>query len=160
MKSIRQLMLCLSLTAMGLFGLQGSAMALTTMNANICQLTDLSPGPGIFRSGGSITNFAADRRVVRCPIIRTSAAPAAGYNVFVDGSTAAGNTVICSLESYNFDGRFLGLASLVIDTTGASNNFHRLLTLQQSLVPTFSSQVLSCSLPRNASLFDIQSITP
>jgi hypothetical protein len=40
MKSLYKLVFSSCLTAMGLFGLQGSAMALTSINANICQLAN------------------------------------------------------------------------------------------------------------------------
>lgn len=155
MKSLYKLVLSSSLTAIGLFGLQGSAMALVSINANICQVTDLTPG--IIRSGGFIQNGAVNTRTVICPIVRTGAAPAGGYSVFIDGNVPAGGGLRCQLESYNFNNTFLGAALLAIDTAG---NFDRLLTLPQSQVPTFSHQALFCRLPRNASLFDIQPITP
>ena len=158
MNPSHKLLISSSLAAAGLFGLQGSAMALTTMNANVCQIVDVTtPGPTVLRQGSGITNFAASYRNVHCPIIRTAAATAAGYSVFVDGNLLAGPPLVCELDSYNYDGRFLGLASLFIDTVG---NFDRLMTLPQSQVPTFSHQVLSCAMPHGASLFDIEPTTP
>jgi hypothetical protein len=157
MKSLHKLVLSSSLTAIGLLGLQGSAMALVSTNANICQIVDLSPGPGIFRDSRGITNFAASQRSVHCPIVRIGPAPAGGFSVFVDGSVAAGTSLTCQLTSTNFNNTFLGLASLFINTPG---NFDRLLTLPQSQVPMFSHQVLSCSMPPNSSLFDIQPTMP
>jgi hypothetical protein len=159
MKSLSKLVLSSSLTAIGLFGLQGSAMALTALNANICQITELTPG--IIRSGGFIQNVAANTRVVICPVIRIGEAPASGWSVFVDGSapapTAAGGSLRCQLESYNYDGRFLGAVSFTADRAG---NFDNLLTLPKDTVPFYSHQALFCSLPPNGALFDIEPLTP
>jgi hypothetical protein len=159
MKSLFKLALSLGLTALGLFGLQGSAMALVALNANICQSTD--PGPGIIRSGGFIQNAAANSRVVICPVIRIGEVPVSGWSVFVDGNapapTPAGGTLRCQLESYNFTNQFLGAVSFTVDAAG---NFDRLLTLPKALVPTFSHQALFCSLPPGGSIFDIEPTTP
>ncbi len=159
MNSLSKLVLSSSLTAMGLFGLQGSAMALTALNANICQITELTPG--IIRSGGFIQNVAANTRVVICPVIRIGEAPASGWSVFVDGSapapTTAGGSLNCRLESYNFDNRFLGAVSFTITTARV---FDELLTLPKDQVPFYSHQALFCSLPTNGALFDIEPLTP
>jgi hypothetical protein len=159
MKSLHKLVLSSSLTAMGLLGLQGSAMALTALNANICQITELTPG--IIRSGGFIQNVAANTRVVICPVIRIGEAPASGWSVYVDGTapapTSSGGSLRCQLESYNYDNRFLGAVSFTADVAG---NFDRLLTLPKDLVPFYSHQALFCSLPPNSALFDIEPLTP
>jgi hypothetical protein len=158
MKSLCKLVLSSSLAAVGLLGLQGSAMALTSLNANVCQITDLTPG--IIRSGGFIQNVAANNRTVICPVIRIAEAPASGWSVFVDGSapapTTAGGSLRCQLESYYFDGRFLGAVSFTITS---ARTFDEVLTLPAAQVPVYSHQVLSCGLPPNGTLFDIEPIT-
>ena len=159
MKSLYKLVLSSSLTAIGLFGLQGSAMALVSINANICQVTDLTPG--IIRSGGFIGNVSARSRGVICPVIRIGQAPAVGWSVYVDGiapaRTTAGGALRCQLESYNYDNSFLGAVSFTIEN---ASKFDRLLTLPVALVPFYSHQALVCALPPNSYLFDIQPTTP
>ena len=148
MKSLYKLVLSSSLTAIGLFGLQGSAMALTSINANICQ-SDFNVR--IIRSGGFIQNASANTISVVCPVIRTAAAPAFGWQVYVDGSAPAPTTargkLSCQLESYNFDNKFLGAVSFTIEN---ASKFDRLLTLPVALVPFYSHQALVCSLPPNS----------
>jgi len=161
MKSIFKLVLSLSLTPVGLLGLQQSAMALTTINANICALTD--SGPAMIRTTRGIENPSDFLRIVVCPIVRTAAAPAAGFSVWVDGSLVtpspahAGEGLFCALDSYNYNGQLLGSTSLFTQTPG---NFDRLLTLPQSQAPTFSHQALTCTMPAFATLFDIEPTTP
>jgi hypothetical protein len=158
MKSLHKLVLSSSLAAIGLFGLQGSAMALTTMNANICAFQDdnVAGVAGIHRQGNSITNFGAENRNVVCPIVRTAAARANGWGVRVLGSKAAGSaTLTCTLESNDFSNQFLGLTTLVIDSATVGN-FDRFMLLSQLQVPRSSHQALTCVLPHGASLFAIQ----
>ena len=156
MNSLYKLTLSSGLTAIGLLGLQGSAMALTSINANICQ-SDVR----IIRSGGFIQNASANSISVVCPVIRIADAPASGWSVFVDGSapapTTAGGTLRCQLESYNFDNNFLGAVAFTVSAPG---KFDRLLTLPKDKVPFYSHQALFCSLPPNSALFDIQPTTP
>jgi hypothetical protein len=155
MKSLYKLVFSSCLTAMGLFGLQGSAMALTSINANICQLANAFPNGQVFRQDNAISVVpGVGRQVVFCPVVRIGAAPASGYSVLFDGSKVAGGSeVTCSLVSYNFNNKFLGRASVSIFNAG---NFSGRLTLPAAQVPAFSQQVLVCLLPAESSLFDIQ----
>jgi hypothetical protein len=159
MKSLHKLVLSSSLTAIGLLGLQGSAMALTALNANICQLTDLTPG--MIRSTGFIQNISANSRDVICPVVRIGPAPAAGWSVYVDGNLPValpvGLGVRCQLESWDYTNHFMGAVSFEANAAG---NFDRLLTLAADQVPFYSHQVVTCRLPTNTSLFDIEPTTP
>ncbi len=158
MKSMYKLALSSSLAITGLFGLQGAAMAVTTMNANICAFQDENvPGvAGIHRQGNSITNFGAENRNVVCPIVRTAQARANGWGVRVSGSKVAGGaSLTCTLISTDFNNQFLGLTTLILDSATVGN-FDRSMLLSQSQVPPSSHQALTCILPHNASLFAIQ----
>jgi hypothetical protein len=153
MNSIYKLVLSSGLATVGLFGLQGSATAVTSINANACQPTELTPG--IIRSGGFIQNVGANNRTVICPVMRIAEAPANGWSVFVDGNAPATGSLSCQLESYSFTNKFLGAVSFV----ARPGNFDETLTLPPEKVPKFSHQALFCSLPPNGSLFDIEPIT-
>jgi hypothetical protein len=149
MKSICKLVFSLSLAAVGLFGLQGSAMALTTINGSICK-PEFSNAPGLLATINGALNKSGGTMKVFCPIVRTAAAPAGGWGVFVDGNAASG-TISCTLSSVNFDNAFKASK-----TSSAAGTFDMFISLPQDKVPTFSHQTLVCFLPNNAQLFDIE----
>jgi hypothetical protein len=159
MKSLYKLAFSSGLAAMGLFGLQGSAMALTTINGNICQIANAFPNGQVFRQANAISVLpGVGAQLVFCPVVRIAAAPASGYSVLFDGSKAAGGSqVTCSLESYNFNNQFMGRASASVFNAG---NFSGRLTLPAAQVPAFSHQVVVCLLPAESSLFEIEPASP
>ena len=136
-----------------LFVLLGSqsAFALTTEHATICKPYGNSGTAGLFSYTNGVYNNSGTAMGVICPVVRTVAAGAAGYSVWVDGTSSS--TTSCTLYSYNYAGAYLGSTSF-----SATGRFSRLLTLPQSQVPTYSSQAVYCYLPTNGSLNDIEPV--
>jgi hypothetical protein len=138
--------------AFALFGMSGSAMALTTEHGTVCKPYGNSNTSGLYSYVTGVYNYSGAALGVACPVVRTVAAGAGGYSVWVDGTASTG-TAYCTLYSYNYDGTYLGSVSF-----SATGTFSRLVTLPQSQVTTFSSQVVYCSLPNNGGLFDIEPV--
>jgi hypothetical protein len=135
-----------------LMGLHGSALALTTEHATVCKPYGNSNTGGLYSYISGVFNYSGSAMGVACPVVRTVAAPATGFSVWVDGTASTG-TVSCTLYSYNFNNTYLGSVSF-----SATGVFDQLLTLPQSQVPTYSSQVVYCYLPANGGLFDIEPV--
>ncbi len=129
---------------------QSSAFALTTESATVCKPFGDSSTPGLNSRINGVFNFSGGSLGVVCPLVRTVAAPAAGYSVWVDGTASTGSAS-CSLYSFDYNQTFMGAASFT-----ATGVFSRVLTLPQSQVPFYSSQVVSCYLPPNGVLYDIE----
>jgi hypothetical protein len=142
----------LALVAGALLGVHGSAAALTTEHATVCKPYGNSAASGLYSYINGVYNYSGAAMGVACPIVRTIAAPAGGYGVWVDGTASTG-TISCTLYSYDYTGAYMGAASFT-----ATGVFDRQLTLPQSQVPTYSSQVLYCSVPANGGLFDVEPI--
>ena len=136
----------------GLFGVSNSAMALTTEHASICKPYGNSSTAGLYSYTSGAWNYSGFSMGVACPVIRTVAAPAGGFSVWVDGTAAAG-TASCTLYSYNYDNTYMGSISF-----SATGKFDRLLTLPSAQVPTYSTQMVYCYLPVNGGLFDIEPV--
>jgi hypothetical protein len=154
MKSISKLALSAMVSACGLVGLQGSAFALTTEHGTICKAYGNSNTANLYSYTNGVVNGSAAAMGVICPVVRTIAAPASGFSVWVDGSGGTG-TAYCTLYSYNYTGAYLGSVSF-----NATGNFTRLVTLPQAQVPFYSSQAVYCYLPGSSQgrLFDIEPV--
>jgi hypothetical protein len=153
MKSLYKFVLSLSLTAMGLFGLQGSAMALTQQSGTICRPHNYANGNNavLYTDTSGIYNFEAAAHQVDCPIVRTTTAGASGLHVWVGGKGSS----YCGLFSYDFYGTYLG--STAFQSTAAQTFAHEFV-LPQSQVPAYSSQSIYCNLGSGAALFSIDPI--
>lgn len=158
MKSLHKLVLSSSLAAIGLFGLQGSAMAASFINGNICTAQPNAPGASaLFRSANGISNSSGTNRLfVFCPVVRSTEATASGWSIVVDGVVNVGRTFTCTLNSYSFSNTFLGQTSFSATGVPGTGAFSRVLVLPQSQVQRFSHQSLFCVLPPNAVLSEIE----
>jgi len=135
-----------------LAGMHGSASALTTEHGTSCKPYGNSSTAGLYSYVSGVYNYSGAYMSVACPVVRTVAAPAAGFSVWVDGTASTG-TASCTMYSYNYNNTYLG--SISFSATGI---FDRLITLPQSQVPTYSSQVVYCYMPANGALFDIEPV--
>lgn len=131
-----------------------TAHAMTTISATICRPTQ-NNASGIVYYAGGIQNGAASDMLVFCPVVRTVPATNNGLGVWVDGTTAVGTSMSCTLDSRNFNGAILGSVSFT-----ATGTFDRYLSLPASQVPTYSSQTVYCGLPGGyrGTLFDVEPI--
>jgi hypothetical protein len=145
-------MLSVLAAAFAFMGWQSSAFALTTQSAVICKPGDDSSTPGLNSRINGVFNYSGGSLGVVCPVVRTIAAPAAGYSVWVDGTSSTGSTY-CALYSFDYNQTLMGAASFT-----ATGVFTRLLTLPQSQVPYYSSQVVACYMPPNGVLYDIEPV--
>jgi len=128
------------------------AFALTTQQGSICKpYANVSP-TGLSSQLNGIYNFSGAAMNVICPVVRTAAAPAGGFSVWVDGNASSG-TAYCYLYSYNYNQQFMGATSFT-----ATGTFSNLLTLPQSQVPTYSSQAVFCGLPNGGGIFDVEPV--
>ncbi len=137
-----------------LMGLHGSALALTTEHGSICKPYGNSNTAGLYASIYGVSNASGAGLSIICPVVRTVAAPAGGFSVWVDGLSAASDTTYCSLYSVDYNGTYLGAVSF--SATGP--NFTRLLTLPQAQVPFYSSQSVYCYLPDGGRIHDIEPV--
>ncbi len=153
MNSLHKLLISSSLAAAGLLGLQGSAMALTQQNGNICRPHNYANGNNavLYTDTSGIFNFEADAHQVECPIVRSTDAGASGLHVWVAGK----GTNYCALYSHDFYGAYLGSTSF--QSTGAQTFSHEFV-LPQSQLPAYSTQSLYCNLGSGGALFTIDPV--
>jgi len=151
MKSLSKLTLA-ALVGFAALGTQTSAFALTTQHGTVCKPYGNSNTAGLYSYINGAFNYSGASLGVACPVVRTVAAPASGFSVWVDGTASTG-TVSCTLYSYNFNNTYLGSVSF-----SATGTFDQLLTLPQAQVPTYSSQVVYCYLPANGGVFDVEPV--
>ena len=126
--------------------------ALTTQHGAICQQQGgplVGAGPNV----NGFTNSTSSGVNVVCPIVRVSQPPAGGLTVWIDGY-AGNQPTFCTLYSYNYYNTGGPIGS--VSTTINSGYFDVLLTLPQSQVPFYSSQVLWCFLAPGGNIKDIE----
>ena len=151
--SLHSLILSIALCAAGAG--HGSASALTTTPGNTCRAQGPvnTAGDILWISTPSLFNASSTQSVnIVCPVMRTIAAPSSGYSVWLDGYSPAGMS--CSFISYNYNVNLLGRTLYTIP----AGTFDILMTLPASLVPTYSTQVISCNLPPGGQIFDIEPV--
>jgi hypothetical protein len=149
MKTRYKLAISFGLTAIGLLGLQGTAMALTTQGALVCKGNG-AVAAGLYFDRHGVWN-GGDAQGVYCPVPRLAAAPASGFSVLVDGFAPPGTTVYCSMYSDDWNDAFVGYVA----APALTGKFSFYLTLPQSQVPTFSTQTVYCHLPHYGELFNV-----
>ena len=92
-----------------------------------------------------LVNTNAIARSVACSMTRSPLAGGANAKFFVDGMNFNGASTTCVLQSFDFNGTFLGSTSFV--TSAAT--YDQTLTLSGTLVPTFAYVTLFCAMPGN-----------
>jgi len=127
--------------------------ALTTEHGAICQ-SQGGPVGGVGPGINGFTNGTQQMAYVVCPIVRVSEPPTAGLAVWIDGYAGTQPT-FCTLYSYSFLG---GVPIGAATTTINAGTFDVLLTLPQSQVPPYSSQVLWCYLAPQGRILDIEPV--
>jgi hypothetical protein len=114
-------------------------------NYHASQVTDID-----YLSNG-VRNLSSSSRYVVCPLVISPAASAASATVYVDGIAASGQTISCTLYSYDEDKNLIGSKSFPTPITGT---FDVLLS-----VPSYywaTSSVL-CRLPPSSAgiIYDV-----
>lgn len=138
--------------------LPGSAgAAVTTQHGSSCKGLGLGDNLDLANDPGGIRNYNLSGRnlmaTVICPVTRVGEVPVGGtFSVWVDGAPFGARPLTCTLQSYSYQGQFLGSAAFSV--TG--DRFDRLLSLPQSQVPRYSTQVVLCDIPPTGVILDIE----
>jgi hypothetical protein len=152
MKIALSLGLALTLGTFGLMSLSSNAYAVnannsgtTCKNYNAAQVADIDYLPNGTR------NLNASSRYVICPIVRSPTSASYAVNVYVDGFAASGRTITCTLNSYDYNGNFLGSQSFPTARTGT---FDQYLSVAGSF---WGNASVLCLLPASAGgiIYDI-----
>ena len=132
-----------------------------TIKGGTCHALQFMPTPvpePLHFSDGSIANPTGNSNyAVVCDVPRQPLAPGATSGGFyVDGTNFPGQSTSCSIESFNYNGFFLGL---VVFTESASTYDH-FVSLPASQLGTWAYVALNCSLPGSAfgSLIGVTSV--
>jgi len=144
MKSAYGFGVFVAISAFASFGLCSNAYAVNAnhsgtvcKNYNASQVTDIDYLPNGTR------NLNASARYVICPITR-SPTSTNQVSVYIDGFASSGNTVSCTLYSYDYNGTFLGSQSFPTPRTGT---FDQHLAVAGSY---WGNASVLCLLPGNA----------
>ncbi|HKE96649.1 MAG TPA: hypothetical protein VKB34_20230 [Povalibacter sp.] len=132
-----------------------------TIKGGTCHALQFLPTPvpePLHFSSGSIANPTGDSSYsVVCDVPREPLAlNAAAGGFYVDGTNFPGQSTTCSIESFNYNGFFMGL---VVFTESASTYDH-FVSLPASQLGTWAYVALNCSLPANGfgSLIGVTSV--
>jgi hypothetical protein len=124
MKTALSLGLALTMGTFGLLSLSSNVYAVNANNAgtacknyNAREVTDIDYLPNGTR------NLNASARYVICPIVRSPTSSSYAVNVYVDGFAAAGQTISCTLYSYDYNGTYLGSQSFPTARTGTFDQY-------------------------------------
>jgi len=130
--------------------------AITTEGPATCRPAGLNNSGSYVTTSTSISNGAASGGgEVLCPIVRTQEVGTGGFGVYVDGTVPPNLSIACWLSSYDYHGNFLATVAAVMF---GPVTFDQELVLPMAQVPMYSSQVLDCTLPAGAMIFDVEPI--
>ena len=132
-------------------GSSGEAYAVNSnISATTCRNYKAEEAADIFYAPWGVFNQNTNSRYVICPIVRSPTSTNA-VSVFVDGSTAAGSAISCTLYSYDINGQLLQGRGF---TSPSGTTFDQFLSVQGVYWGTAS---LLCLLPGNETgvLYDI-----
>jgi hypothetical protein len=142
MRMATALALTLIVGVSGLVGGSGKAYA---VNLNIPGTECRGGTPGdqanIEYGPNNVVNTDQVTHYISCPVVRSPTSSNYSVSVYVDGWASSGNTIMCVLYSYNFDGTYLGSQSFPSALTGT---FDQYLTVPGAF---WSSASVVCSLP-------------
>ena len=142
-----------------LLGLHGLASASpTTEHATVCRSAGDQPFAGLSFDPTGATNASGGLLQVVCPVEHTRPVNAQGLTVWVDGLVPPGSSMTCAL--YSTDAGGYAHAGSRFNVSGASAPFDRPLSLPLGLVPDTSGLFVTCAMPANAVLFDIEPVFP
>jgi len=142
-----------------MLGLHGLAAASpTTEHATVCRAAGDQPYAGLSFDPTGATNASGGLLQVVCPVEHSRALDARGLTVWLDGYVPPGASMTCTLYSTSSAGYVLGYSA--ISVSGASAPFDRWMSLAVGVVPDTSSQFVTCAMPANAVLFDIDPVFP
>lgn len=156
-------MLPAAMLALALMGPHAGSQAgtLTTQHGSGCK------SYGWTQSGRGYTNVAGiwnvpqdwhrDSISVVCPVTRVGPESLGGLRVWIDGIAPEGTVVTCQLWSFDYKGLLLAWQSFDLISTGAP--FDKSLELTSASVPMYSSQVVTCTLPPDGRIYDIEPIS-
>jgi hypothetical protein len=137
---------------MGISGLVGVSSKAFAVNSNIsgsaCRNYNARDVTDIDYLPNGVRNVNVSSRLVICPIVRSPTSTNA-VGVYVDGFVPPGNTIACTLFSYNIDGSFGSQAF-----TAQPGTFDQFVTVPGSY---WGNANVLCSLPGNISgqIYDI-----
>jgi hypothetical protein len=155
MKAIAKFVASATFGAGAMLALSGSALALTTDHGTTCTAYGSTTTAGVYSYVNGTYNYSGGYLGLICPVVRTIPAPSAGYQVWVDGTTASGTSGYCALYSYDYTGAYMGSVST---GTLPAGRFSRILTLPALQVPTWSSQSIYCYLPTSGGISDVEPV--
>jgi len=153
-----------TMLALGLMGLHAGSQAstLTTQTGSDCKSYGWSSSGKAFTGQHSIENgdgtAVTPLRVV-CPLTRVGPGTSGGLRVWIDGWAPSGTEVTCVLWSLNYNGLLLASQSFNVAGAGSDAPFDRYLELAPDSVPAYSSQVVTCDLPKLGAILDIEPIS-
>jgi hypothetical protein len=143
----------LALALMGL-PLASQAGTITTQHGSKCT-GQAGLDTSEFRAVNGIWNYTNGTMYVVCPVTRVGSPTSGGLRAWIDGYAPSGSTLSCELVSLDYDHDTRSIWYVQFDMTGTGDNFDRHLDLAKADVPMYSSQVVQCSLPPGAGIYDI-----
>jgi hypothetical protein len=150
----------LALTLMGLHA-GSQAGTITTQHGSQCKAYGWrnpdygNNGVDGFHSHGTPPDY--ESLGVVCPVTRVGLGTRGALRVWIDGDAPTGSEVSCTLWSFSDSGLPLASQSFAFISTGA--HFDKYLELTSASVPTYSSQVVTCELPNEGDIYDIEPIS-
>ena len=144
-----------AMLALALMGLHPGSQAgtITTQHGSKCTFQGGDAIPA-FRAVNGIWNYTNTTTSVGCPVNRVGPATNLGLRVWIDGYAPSGSTLSCQLLSNDYNGNQMLGGEFTITGTGVS--FDRYLDLAKANMPMYSSQVVWCSLPPGAGIYDFE----
>lgn len=129
-----------------------SAAVVTTEHATVCKATGDQPYAGLYFDPSGVTNVSGAAIEVICPVVRTQMPLPPSFTVWLDGYVPAGASLTCTLTSRN--GWSVDARASASIPGGA--RFDTPIALPASAIGVFSSQFVTCLLPPNAALHDVE----
>jgi hypothetical protein len=140
--------------ALSCLPLASSAGTITTQHGSKCRQQGQSTYSHAFKAVNGLWNYTDAPMNVACPLIRVGPTGSGGLRAWVDGYAPSGSRLECTLISADYDG--LQIAGATFTLTGTGANFDRRVELPKATVPTYSSQLVWCTLPPGGAIYDIE----
>jgi hypothetical protein len=151
-----------TMLALGLMGLHAGSHAstVTTQNGTDCRSYGWTSSGRAYTAQNTVLapDWVGPVSII-CPITRVGPGTSGGLRVWIDGDAPSGTEVSCTLWSYDYNGVLLASQSMKVPGAGRDLPFDRYLELAPAAVPTYSSQVITCALPADGSIFDIEPVS-
>jgi hypothetical protein len=157
--TLNKRMLPAATLALALMGPHAGSQAgtVTTQHGSGCKSYGWSSSAEAYPTErGVVALIPPESLSVVCPVTRVGPVSSGGLRVWIDGRAPTGSVVTCALWSFNYNGLLLASQSFEVTGAGFDAPFDRYLDLAAASVPTYSSQVVTCTLPHAGEIFDIE----